>query len=257
MRTKKHSALPFFILVFALSLPFWSLGSTSHWQFFPGIPISALSVVCPSLAAIICTYRDHALAGVPDLLKRSVDLRSIKPIWLLPILFLIPATSIVAFVSLQVLGMPLPHPDLNWPSVCVLFFVFLVAAMCEELGWSGFAIDRLQSRWSALSASITLGAVWAAWHIVPLEQADRSNEWIAWWCVGTIALRVLHTWLYNNTAKSVFGAALFHASNNTSWQLFPIRGSHFDPKINAIVLIFVATTVVLFFGPNKLRISYR
>ncbi len=56
-------------------------------------------------------------------------------------------------------------------------------------------------------------------------QAHRSVVWIAWWCLGTVALRVVMVWLYNSTGKSVFAAALFHAVSNVCWQLYPIQGS--------------------------------
>lgn len=85
-----------------------------------------------------------------------------------------------------------------------------IAAEGEELGWSGYAIDRMQDRWGAFPASTLLGLVWAIWHIVPLVQVHRSPVWIAWWCLGTVAARVLIVWLYNNTGKCVFGAAVFH-----------------------------------------------
>ena len=85
--------------------------------------------------------------------------------------------------------------------------------------------------------------VWAAWHVVPLVQASRASDWIAWWALGTVATRVLHTWLYNNTGKSVFGAIVFHAMTNVSWQLFPNNGSHYDPRITALVVTFIAVLV--------------
>lgn len=46
------------LLVWALSLPFWWLGSASRWQLLPGVPVSALKFVCPCLAATVLTYRD-------------------------------------------------------------------------------------------------------------------------------------------------------------------------------------------------------
>jgi membrane protease YdiL (CAAX protease family) len=36
------------------------------------------------------------------------------------------------------------------------FFVFLVGALGEELGWSGYVLDPLQDRWSALRAGTSL-----------------------------------------------------------------------------------------------------
>jgi hypothetical protein len=62
--------------------------------------------------------------------------------------------------------------------------------------------------------ALAVGLIWAAWHVVPLTQAYRSVECIAWWCLGMVALRVVMTWLYNNTGHSVFGATAFHAMIN-------------------------------------------
>jgi membrane protease YdiL (CAAX protease family) len=119
-----------------------------------------------------------------------------------------------------------------------------ILALGEELGWSGYAIDPMQDRWGALPASILLGLVWALWHIVPLVQVHRSPAWIAWWCLGTVAARVLMVWLYNNTGKSVFAMAVFHTTINVTWQLFPIRGSYFDPRVNGVIMAIAAAVVV-------------
>jgi hypothetical protein len=54
----------------------------------------------------------------------------------------------------------------------------------------------------------------AIWHGVPLVQASQSPAWIAWWCLYTVAARILIVWLYNNAGKSVFAAAVFHAMMN-------------------------------------------
>ena len=41
----------------------------------------------------------------------------------------------------------------------------------------------------------------------------------------------LIVWLCNNTGQSVFAAALFHATLNLTWMLFPVYGSHFDMRL--------------------------
>jgi|SRR5665213_1185528 len=68
----------------------------------------------------------------------------------------------------------------------VLFAIFFIFAIGEEAGWSGYVIDGLQNRWSALTASIVLGTAWPAWHIVPCVDAHHaSNWWVAWqWCAA-------------------------------------------------------------------------
>jgi hypothetical protein len=130
-----------------------------------------------------------------------------------------------------------------------------IAALGEELGWSGYVIDPMQDRWGALSAGILLGMLWAIWHIVPLVQVHRSSGWIAWWCLGTVAARVLIVWLFNNTGRSVFAAAVFHAMMNVSWQLFPIHGSYFDVRINGWIMALAAGVVAVVWGSRTLARS--
>jgi uncharacterized protein len=113
------------------------------------------------------------------------------------------------------------------------------------LGWSGYVTDPLQERWGWLRASLILGVVWALWHYIALVQAHRSVEWIAWWTLGTVAARVIMVWLYNNTGKSVFATILFHMMINLTWQLFPVRGSYFDPRVSGIISACVVGIILI------------
>ena len=133
-----------------------------------------------------------------------------------------------------------------------MLLAFFVAALAEELGWSGYVIDPMQDRWNALQASVLLGLVWAAWHIVPYLQAHRSLAWIAWQCHFTVTGRVILVWLYNNTGKSVFATAVCHAMANVSVFLFPIYGSYYDPHIASLITTFVAVLVTVLWGPRTL-----
>ena len=78
-----RSPLKLFLLVFALSLPFLLAGPLVGYQLVPGVPATAPIVVfCPATAAIILVFRESKMAGVRDLLKRSLDYRRIKAkIW--------------------------------------------------------------------------------------------------------------------------------------------------------------------------------
>lgn len=128
---------------------------------------------------------------------------------------------------------------------------FLIAGECEELGWSGFAADRLQMRSSALATSVTIGLVWAIWHVIPLMQAHRSPIWIACWALGTVASRVLIVWRYNNTNGSVFAASLCHAVDNVSWLMFPNGGSNYDARITGPITAVAAVIVTTVWGRRR------
>jgi|SRR5271165_4602082 len=251
--SESRSLFGFISLVFVLSIPFYVAGALTKFRLLPGLPVSALALVCPMIAASILIYRRQRAAGVMALLRRSFEYRRIKPKWYLPILFLMPCVTVAGYVVMRSTGLPLPATQrfalLTAP---VLFAVLFAAALAEELGWSGYAIEALQARWSALASGIVLGVIWAVWHAIPLIEVDRSLDWMSWWALGSIASRVLMTWLFNNTGKSVFGVALFHTSSNFSWQMFPNQGSHWDPRINALIVTGVAALVAVLWGPRTL-----
>ena len=209
--------------------------------------------LCPVTAALIFVYRENKTPGVTQLLRRSFDYKRIKAkLWYAPIVLLKPGVMVLSFGLMRLMGVPLPTPQFTVLAVLAMFLAFFIAALGEELGWSGYVIDPMQDRWGALQAGVLLGLVWAAWHIVPLVQAHRSPAWIAWWCLSTVATRVLMVWLYDNTGKSVFATALFHTMSNLSWQLFPIHGSYYDPRVTGLIEAFAAAIVTVVWGPRTL-----
>ena len=64
--------------------------------------------------------------------------------------------------------------------------------------------------------------------------------------------RILIVWLFNNTGGSVFAVALFHATLNLSFMLFPINGSHFDMRLGGLVTAGAAVIAIVFWGPKTL-----
>jgi uncharacterized protein len=246
----------FFGLVFALSIPFWVAGALSASQLLPALPISALAFLCPAAAAAIVVYRMSGRAGVAALLKRSFDFKRIgRKAWLLPLIFLQPGIMALSFIGMRLAGVSVPFPQFSVWLALALFIVFFIAGLGEELGWSGYITDPLQQRFGAFIASLLLGVVWSVWHFIPLLQAHRSWAFIAWWSLGTLASRVIIVWLYNNTGRSVFVAAVFHALINLTWQLFPVNGSFYDPRVNGLITAIVAVVVVIVWGPRMLTRS--
>jgi hypothetical protein len=250
-----RSLRQFFALTFVLATPFWILGAASGVMLLPGLPIAALMTVCPAAAALILTAREGK-AGA--LLARAVDWRRIPAkAWLLVALLTPVAIKTVSFFVLRMAGTAVPAPRIAILPSLILFLVFLVAALGEEIGWSGYATDPLRRRFGALGGGLILGAIWAVFHFVPLAQAHRSLGWVAWWSLGAVATRVILVWLYANTGRSVFAAALYHAVVNLSWQLFPVHGSFEDPRVTGPVTALVAILIVAVWGPRTLTRNRR
>ena len=250
---KDRSPRKFFILVLGLSVPFWLLGAGTDLQLMPGLSVSALMAFCPMAAALILVYRQSRAAGVAELLSRSFDLKRIKAKrWYVPIFLLMPGINVVVYGLMHWMDAPLPTPQVSILPALLMAVAFFVGALGEELGWSGYVLDPLQVRWNALQASLILGVVGVLWHLVPLLLLHRSPSWISWWCLYAVAARLLTVWLYNNTGKSVFAAALFHATLNLTYMLFPIYGSHFDMRIGGLIMALAAAMVTAIWGSRTL-----
>ena len=212
---------------------------------------------CPMIAAVILVYKERNKQGVNDLLNHAVDFRKIKDKkWYLPIVFLMPAIAVLSYGYMKLTGILLPEPQTPVLSIVIFFMIYFVCAIGEEIGWSAYAIDPLQNRYGALKASIILGVIWAIWHIIPWSQTHHTPVWIIWQSVGTVFLRVIMVWLFNNTGKSVFGMVLFHATMNISPYLIPNQGAQYDPFITCILLI-VTVVVIVFLWGSKTLARYR
>src|SRR5215208_5496187 len=123
----------------------------------------------PLIAVLILNYRYNKSAGTKDLLKRAFDYKRIKEKrWYVPIIFLMHAMMFLAYWVMHLVGLPLPEP-------VILFPVFFMTAMGEEMGWLGYAIDPMQDRLGALKASIIMGAVWGLWH---LWGVYSNRQWV-------------------------------------------------------------------------------
>jgi uncharacterized protein len=249
----KRSPLKFLLLLFALAIPFWLIGAMAG-RGLPlpmDLPVSALQVFCPLIAALILVYREDKLGGVRRLLKRVFDYKRIKQkTWYMPIIFLLPIIYLLSYEVMRLTWLPLPdEPHIPFLTIPILFVVFFMLAIGEEVGWMGYAVDPLQERQSALTTSIVLGSVWGIFHVVPDIQANHGLAWIAWQHgVYAVALRIVIVWLYNNTGKSVFAAILVHDTDNVSWSLFPNYGSHYDPAVTGAITAIVAAIVTFLWG---------
>ncbi|GAB3642644.1 hypothetical protein GCM10027423_32800 [Spirosoma arcticum] len=212
---------------------------------------------CPLIAAIILVYRKQTGQGVKELLSLTFDFKKIKDKrWYLPIVCLMPVIAVLSYGYMELTDAQIPESQTPVLSILIFFGIYFIGAIGEEIGWSGYAIDPLQSRYGALKASVILGGFWAIWHVIPWSQTHQTPVWTVWQSVSTVLLRVVMVWLFNNTGKSVFGMILFHAMLNISPYLIPNQGGHFDPFVTCILLI-VTVAVIVFGWGSKTLARYR
>jgi hypothetical protein len=120
----KRSPLTFFVLVFALALPFWLLGAlVKHVPLPINLPVSALQFVCPCISALILVSREEQPGGVKKLLKGVFDVKRIEhKIWYVPVFLLMPLIMVLSYGVMLLLGRSLPVPvisSISW-RICII-----------------------------------------------------------------------------------------------------------------------------------------
>ena len=128
----------------------------------------------------------------------------------------------------------------------------------EELGLTGYAVDPMLERHSALTTGVLLGLVWAGYHIPGFVSSGyHSADWIFWHAVYTVATRVLFVWIYSNAGGSLFSMALCHWTFGLFWIFWPQDNLQkavpfYDPRITAAAATCFVLLVVYFWGPKTL-----
>lgn len=218
------------------------------------------------IAAVIMTGITLGLHGVIDLLKRYLIWRvALK--WYLVAFFLSP---IFMWISIH-LNAAFTHvpPDFNTavvyqifgggvqlPIIVLPFFLFEMLSNGEEIGWRGYVLPRLQTKFNALASSLILGIVWGFWHL-PKYLSDWDAVSFFWFMVHILAISILMTWLYNNTQGSLLLVAIFHAASNTAGVLLPISNRLAEQNMGAYIFFVLcelaaALIVTIMAGPAKL-----
>jgi uncharacterized protein len=196
-------------------------------------------------AWILSGFRSRDL-GTCSLVKRLVH----RPnAWEVAALFALPALLLIGSMIAHLFGAPLTSPESEGSRFFVLagsttFFLYnlLFVAVQEEPGWRGFLLDRLQSRFSPLVASLLVWLPWAAWH-APVDYY-RPTPWtwvqyILLRVVFLIPLTILLTWFYNRAGRSIQATVFFHASMNTAPFVLP-----YFPPVWGLVFVWAAYVVV-------------
>ncbi|MFT3780266.1 MAG: CPBP family glutamic-type intramembrane protease [Ottowia sp.] len=226
IRLDTGDAVRFFVCTLALSVPFWLLDLT-RIELLPRLPLSALGVLAPMLAALAVVARRSAGLRLADALRFLLG--PSRAGWLGLLAVAVPvACGLLAYGIASVVDPDLPAP--RWSlSLVLLLLVFYLGALAEELGWTGLANRALARRWTPLAAGLLIGSFWAAWHWLPLIGVGRGWAWVAAWSLDTVFRRIIMCRLFALGLRSVPWMAAFHAMSNLAWQAFPVNGSHWNP----------------------------
>lgn len=188
-----------------------------------GILMFPAMLLGPSVSGVAMTRAVDTTAGLRALVARLRRWR-LGP-WYAALL-IPPMLVYGVLLGLQLLVSPAFAPDLFLAGV--LFGI--PAGFLEEIGWTGFAFEKLRARGTALGAAVVLGLMWAAWHLPVVDFLGAAHPhgvyWLPFFIVfgaAMTAVRVLISWIYLNTG-SVLGAQLMHVSSTGALVVFSASG---------------------------------
>ncbi len=236
--SKHTSPWLFFVLTFSWTWVFWIpaalLGMSADKV--PVQVLIALGGIGPLVAAIFLTCITQNRQGRRDYWRRVIDFKRIGKYWYAVILLAVPILTGLAVLTDIFLGgsgaqMEAAERFLRKPSAILPFAIFILffGPVPEELGWRGYALDRLQVKWNALTSSLVLGLLWAMWHlplfyITGTFQNNLGFHSLFFWMYMIVLIphAILYTWIYNNNRRSTLSAVLFHFTVNFVGQLFEL-----------------------------------
>lgn len=213
---RKHPLLSFFALAILIS---WMLALPSLLLALPFKPFQTAGAYGPFLAAVIVS----AAMGwdeLKSLYRRMTNFRFGLGWYLLVLFGYVLLYLLVAGLS----GAPLVQSLAEkWTLIFTLylpalFTTFLINPIGEETGWTGFALPRLQKRFSPWLSAVILGVIWAFWHLpgffVPSEMGAFNPVNFIFFALVSIFTRVIWTWVTNHAQSSGIVGILLHASSN-------------------------------------------
>ncbi|MGO9175025.1 MAG: CPBP family intramembrane glutamic endopeptidase [Desulfobaccales bacterium] len=265
----KTSPWPYFILAFGWSWLFWIplVLTGMDISVTPGIVLLAMGVLGPAVSAIFLTCLTGDKQERRDYWSRLISCKRIGPRWYAIIILIAPVYSVLAILTGLVIKGNIPAFDtavgyVTHPLTIIPFAIMrlVYGPLPEELGWRGYALDRLQRKWNALVSSLVLGVIWAVWHtpMFFIRGSLMSEVFPLWstkfWVAmgpGILAGAVVMTWIYNNTQRSTLAAILFHFMMNFTGEFLRLPG---DIKTYQFVwLTIIAIVVTLVYGPATLK----
>jgi len=230
----RHSIVAYFILAYAIS---WSgillLVGINGFKIYQGesfltngfstqilLYVWLAMLAGPCIAGIALTALADGKNGIKKLFSSMLKWR-VNAKWYAAALLIFPVLLLIICFSFSFAASKF------YPSFMAGFGIVtgLIGGFFEEIGWTGFALSKLQLKYSPLKAGIILGIIHTFWHLL----ADVWGGFALYkelyvihfflWLLALTAFRLIAVWIYNDT-KSLLLAQFTHASFTGSQIIF-------------------------------------
>jgi membrane protease YdiL (CAAX protease family) len=172
------------------------LGPDWHWA----------GALGPAIAALLVAWK---FGQLPTLVSRIKRRPAVAGVWMGLSPLLIGGVIFLALTLFRTM------PAYRYESFALTILPQLTYPLFEEIGWRGFLLPRLQSRYNPTIATLILTVFWAAWHLPMFFYRFEFTPFLVFGFVFSIFCgSILLTGTLNLARGSVPAAMLFHAANN-------------------------------------------
>ncbi len=231
---KEKFPLRFFVVAFAWSWAIWLVLVLAGYQVIPidkqllaviTTPVSILAAFGPAVAAFVSLRTIQGRGAVGRYIKSFFDLRFGLLNWLV-IFLVLGLSTIVAWLLPEFLGqsrLPMLLPNIYIFPIYWLIMVFLGGGQ-EEIGWRGYIMPHLESRFGIFFGSVLLALIWACWHIPLWFIPGTSQTYMNFF--GFIMLTSGYSFFFSWVMKAAGGRPMAglvaHGTANAFIPVFPV-----------------------------------
>ena len=210
-------------------------------------PLFFLAVYAPATAAFIVVTFSSGIYGLRRYFFRLFLWRC-SPAWYAFLIIGIPLLFIGGSAMKGNL-LAKPFPFSSFQALLVALLSMAIKGPVEEFGWRGLALPLLQRKFAPIWAGLILGVIWGLWHFPAFLLSGTPQS--AWsftpFFVGSVAVSVILTQLFNASGGSILLPALFHFQLiNPIWP---------DAQPYDTILFVVAAVLVVWLNRKKMFIK--
>lgn len=253
--TGGYRPLKFFGMVFAMTWGSWFIASyLSYHSTDQNLYTIALLVglLAPFVVTVYFMIKEKGVWR--DFKKRTFEVKRIKVVPFLAICVIMGSSVVIAILISTLFGQSMDQLTLaddfkfSAGSVSVML-VMVLAPLLEEIGWRGYGVDALLSRFGGFRGSLLFGFLWSFWHFPLLFVKDYSvnvllqeNVWYAVnYFVSIIPLGIILNWLYIKCNRSTMILIVFHIFLN--FMQVATKMTEFTSCIQTVVIIIFAVLI--------------
>ncbi len=226
-----------------------------------------LGIIIPFIAALIMIYGSKNKLLVQDFWDR-LRFNRIKLSFIPVILFLMPFVVFLATALSLLFGRSISQFEFSSEynilkgQGLVSLLILFIAPLFEELGWRGYGVDSLRSKFNLFKTTILFYFLWALWHLPAFfikgyyhrELWNTNIIYVINLFASMLPAAILMNWVYYKNNRSMTAAVLLHFTINLFSVIF--KTEQFTKCIITILLLIISVMVIIknksfFFSNNK------